>query len=141
MEIDQSMLVEKEGVPMSVDDRESYGVSEQESEFPKEKKPKAAPKEKKPKGAPKEKKPKAAPKEKMPKTAPSEEKATDSFRDIASLSPKEHDLCDPVQKKAAVDFWKIHGYVLVMPFKSKEERRVFCEACVTEVWNNIIESA
>ena len=65
----------------------------------------------------------------------------DFFGMIEKISPPAHDLSDPVQMAAAKVFYKTHGYVIVMPFRSEAERKAFCERCVAEIWNNLVNSA
>jgi hypothetical protein len=109
---------------------------------PTEKKPKGAPREKKAKAAPREKKTKAPPKEKKIIAPPKEkDEKANHFKDIETISPKPYNIHNPAEKKEAINYYKKHGTVIIMPFKSEEERREFCEACVTEIWNNIIDSA
>ena len=98
--------------------------------------------EKKGRGEPQPGKSKAAPK-KTEKKAPKMRTATkeDFFGMIEKISPRAHDLSDPVQKTAAKVFYEQNGYVIVMPFRSEAERKKFCEECVAEIWNNIVNSA
>jgi hypothetical protein len=85
---------------------------------------------KKPRGAPKDKKPKAEKK-----------KQNDPFANIERITPPVYDIIDPAQRIAAKAFHKENGYVVIMPFVSEEERTSFCKEAVTEIWNNIVNSA
>ena len=92
---------------------------------------------KKDRGAPTPKREQLKSTEKKPKAAPKK----DLFGLIEEISPQAFHLSDHNQKIEAKAFYKKHGYAIVMPFSTDAERDVFCEECVKEVWNNIVNSA